>query len=543
MNQHLPLFLVSLLLAPALAQGHGPIGADPSGVVLDERLQPLAGATVQLVARAPTGAFARAMAAAIAGTPLPTTRSGRDGGYVLPLTDALRRLDAGAWSSSGLWLVVERDGYLPWREPLSAGTAHWLGSRVVLRAVRADDPFADLPWPPAVVEQATRQGFWAWLPLDGDPFPALHPPARVIPEPDADAPEPEPVRIELQVTANDRPVADASLWFDDGATEPQRPDLQLPTRTDAAGRAVAVVLGGGGRIRLLRVIAPGFVAHTETIPTDGNLRLALRLEPAQIVDLLAVDADGAPRPFAELSLVPHQRDSGLQSFTCFADANGRLRVAVAAPAAWFAYGERDTVVARIELQPAAADGIVRVPVERAITVRLRGDEWPRQGQLRWQRDSGDGRGRAFHAHPDTKELVVLRLASRSFASLTIGGDDQPPFVIRREDLPPPTAEPLLDLVDLDRRVRVRAKLQPVGAAGDPPLRFVVRPSWQAEDVRRGEEIRCSQQVGGQWLLRLRDDAPYDLAATAFRHLPLRFQVPAAIAGAEPPTLPLELQPK
>jgi hypothetical protein len=541
MNHHVALML-SCLVHPLAAQAHGPIGADPGGVVLDEKLQPLAGATVRLVARTPTGVFTRAMANAIASTPLPTTRSGRDGSYVLPMTDALRRIDAGSWSSSGLWLVVEREGFRPWREPLPAGTAHWLGSRVVLRAVR-DEPFAEMPWPPAVVDHATQQGFWAWLPMDGNAFPSMPEPARVMAEPGPDAPAPRPVRIDIQVKANGAPVAEATLWFDDGASDPALPGLQLPTRTDAAGRAVAVVPGGGERMRRLRVIAPGFIAQTSEVPTDAKQRVEIDLEPAQFVDLLAVDADGAPQPFAALNLIPHTRDGGLESLTRFADANGRLRFAVASPAAWFVYGQRGSVTQRIELRSDAADGIVRVPVRRAVTVVLRGDDWPRQGELTWERDDGTGQRRAFRAHPAPAEFVVLRLANRDCARLTIGGDERPPFVIRREDLPAPAADPLLDIAVLDRRVRVRAKLQPSGADGTDVLRLVVRPDWQQDGALYGASIRCSRQVDGQWLLQLRDDQPYGVVATAFRRQSLRFVVPMAVDGAEPPTLPLVMQAK
>ena len=541
MNHHVALTLACLVHTLA-AQAHGPIGADPGGVVLDDKLQPLAGATVRLVARTPTGVFTRAVTAAIASTPLPTTRSGRDGSFVLPMTDVLRRIDLSSWSSSGLWLVVEREGFRPWREPLPAGTAHWLGSRVVLRAVR-DEPFAAMPWPPAVVDHATKVGFWAWLPMDGEAFPSLPAPPKVITEPEPDAPDPRPVRIDLHVKSNGAPVAAATLWFDDGATDPSLPGLQLPPHTDAAGRAVAVVPGGGDRMRKLRVIAPGFVAQTRELPTDADQRVEIELEPAQFVDLLAVDADGAPQPFAKLDLIPHTRDGGLESFNRFADANGRLRVAVASPAAWFVYGYRGSVAQRIELRSAAADGIVRVPVYRAVTLVMRGDDWPRQGELTWEHDDGTIHRRAFRGHPDSAEFAVLRVAHRDGAKLTIGGDERPPFVIRREDLPAPAADPVLDIVVLDRRVRVRARLQPSDAGGAEVLRFVVRPDWQEDGAMYGASIRCSRKVDGQWLLQLRDDQPYGVVATAFRHQPLRFLVPMAVAGAEPPTLPLVMQPK
>lgn len=522
----------------ASAQGHGPLDSEPQGVVFDERLQPLAGVTVRIVARQPSGTFAKAIAAELAAQPLPTARSGRDGSWVMPINAVLRRLDCDAWSRSGLWLVAERDGYLPWREPLPAGLAHWLGSRIVLRAVKTEDPFAALPWPPALVDHATQQGFWPWLSLDGAPFPELPEPATLTP-PSEDLEQ--AVTIDLRVEANGKPVAGATLWFDDVACSSKIPGRSLPTSTDAGGSARAIVPGGKKAVRLLRVIAVGHVASLERIAATSDQRYVVHLEPARFVDMLAVAEDGKPVPFAKLSVVPRDGERG--AFTRFADACGRARIPVASPADWFVYGDRGQAALRIDLAQPDSDGIVRVPHRNAVTICMRGDDWPRQGQLLWEAANGNCIGRAFAATPPAGEFVVLRHMHRDDAKLEIGGDERPSFVLRASDLPPPPSDPLLDLVALDRRVRVRAKLTPRSADGSDVLRFLVRPKWQAGGTRRGDEIRCVQKIDGEWLLRLRDDGPHELAAIAFRHLPTLFQVPAAGAGHPVPVLPLTLQPQ
>lgn len=456
------------------------------------------------------------------------------------MNESLRRLDCDAWSRSGLWLVAERDGYLPWREPLPAGLAHWLGSRIVLRAVKAEDPFASLPWPPAVVDHATNQGFWPWLAVDGAPFPELPAPAMLTP-PSEDLEQ--AVTIDLSVEANGKPVAGATLWFDDVACTSRIPGRSLPTSTDAEGRARAVVPGGRNAVRLLRVIAPGHVASLERISATGDQRYVVHLEPARFVDLQAVADDGKPVPFAKLAVVPRERDGRRGAFTLFADACGRARIPVANPADWFVYGDRGAIATRIDLAQPDGDGIVRVPHRHAVTICMRGDDWPRQGQLLWESANGARIGRAFAATPPTGEFVVLRHLHRDDAKLEVGGDERPSFVIRASDLPPPPSDRLLDLVALDRRVRVRARLTPRSTDGSDVLRFVVRPQWQADGARRGDEIRCVQKVDGEWLLRLRDDGAHDLVAIAFRHQPMLFQVPATGAGDAVPVLPLTLQPQ
>lgn len=148
--------------------------------------------------------------------------------------------------------------------------------------------------------------------------------------------------------------------------------------------------------------------------------------------------------------------------------------------------------------------------------------------------------RAFKFEPGEVSQVVFRLCHRENDVVENGGKGGVPFRIRREDLPPMPEEPLLDLVALDRTVRPRASLQP--ASGDTfPVRFAVRPAWQVDGGRAGETMYFAKRVDGRWLLFARDDAALDLVATAAKHEPFPFTVPARVVGEELPVLRIALQ--
>ena len=107
----------------------------PMGRVVDEAGQPVAGAVVRIRVEH-SARFARAVHQLLQRQPLVPGYSGRDGSYVLPLTERQRRLTV---SEVNLSLVVEKDGYTPWVESLPRGLDGYIGSRAVLRIPVAED--------------------------------------------------------------------------------------------------------------------------------------------------------------------------------------------------------------------------------------------------------------------------------------------------------------------------------------------------------------------------------------------------------------------
>lgn len=526
-------------------------GADPQGVVLDEELRPIAGAAICLQWQEGDDVpFGRAIATRLHGAPLPATQSGRDGGYVLPLTNEQRQmgvqLGPPSYRISGCWLVVEKEGYLPWREAIPAGLPSYLGSRVLLRRVRADDVFADLPWPPAIVAVKTEQGYAPWLAPGEWDVQLSRRGGRAAGDGLAPADAAAIGELEVTVTAAGEALPRAQLWFDDGAFALPAGVPPLPSETGADGRVKARVPEGK---RTLRVTAPGFLPAEVCVAVErgGSESSAIALRAARAVDVLAVSDTGVPVPFRELVIIPKNfadPNNARSSFAQFSDAQGRARVFVDDPSAWFVYSDRrvggDTERVAFDAPANGGDGLVRVIKHRAITVRLRGDEWPRCGELRWEAAGEPVVARAFKFFERDAAWVVCRLCSRELDVTTIGGDDGVPFRIRREDLPPMPAEPLLDLVALDRSVRSRAELLLPADPGSV-RRFVVQPPWQADGVRNtGDTIQCARQRDGRWLLLARDDAALDVVATALRIEPHAFTVPAT-NGAEPPRIELPLQ--
>jgi hypothetical protein len=542
-------FALSLGLGPAAQASPSPPrpapGADPAGVVLDEQLRPIAGAKVSLQWETGGDApFRRAIAARLQQVPLPATVSGRDGGWVLPLTNEQRQMGDFGFHASGCWLVVEKDGHHAWREPIPGGLPGYLGSRVLLRAVRADDGFAAVPWPPAIVSLRTRLGMAPWLPA-GEPFAptdrrggAAAGEGPVPVEPDQLA------TIDVRVTSNGAALAHAQLWFDDGAFARPVAQPPLPFAVDAAGRASVKVPAGARR---LRATAPGVVPREvaiEVAPGATGL-CALDLLPARSVDLLAMSVDGVALPFVRLDAVhggvgEPERTAAVS----WSDSLGRCRMFFARPQEWFSYGDSLDVggaAVRVPLDGRpAADGWIHVPKWRPVTVLLRGGEWPRHGTFHWEQRVGLAIGRGFQDADADAPAVVLHMCYRELVQTAIGGDGRPPIRIRAEDLPPAPAEPLLDLVALDRSVRVRAELvlpESVGSGRG----FFVRPPWQAHGVRvASEAAQFAAQRDGKWVLLARDDGPLELVATAPRHGAFRFSVPASVAGQPLPRIEIVL---
>jgi hypothetical protein len=530
--------LRTLVIAVALTAPVAP-QQDPTGVVLDEELRPIAGASVALRLEVGGGApFARSRAARVARSPLPAVQSGRDGSYVLPLTEE-QRLSTAVWHiDSGCWLVVEKAGYQPWLEPIPAGLATYRGSRVLLRRTRADDPFASVPWPPAVISMRTERGYLPWLPLTGwqPVFVAPGEPA-VAPPPD-DLPPLATLRVE--VVGGGKPVPDSLLTFDDGAWARQADAPALPERTGGDGVATAMLPAG---TRTLRVEARGWLPVQQTVELAGGARetLCVELTPAVAVDVLAVGSDGTPVPFVRIGVIPMKPDAVRASTALFTDASGRVRVFVDAPEHWFVYGDGEGAggVTRTTLDSARdANGFVRVVQHRPVTVLLRGDEWPRHGELRWAAGSR-ATMRAFQFDPADATAVAFRMCYREHDDVHVGGDRGVPFRIRREDLPPAPAEPLLDLVEIHRTVRQRAVLRL--ASDDEFLAAVaVRPAWQDVVRHDWDALQQARRVGGRWLLFARDDGPLDLIAVATGLRAAPFTVPARAGGADLPEIEVRL---
>ena len=315
-------------------------------------------------------------------------------------------------------------------------------------------------------------------------------------------------QLDLRVRAAGEPLPRAQLWFDNGAFALPAGEPPLPSETDGEGRATVRVPAGK---RTVRVTAPGFLPAEVSVdvPRGKSETSAITLLAARAVDVLAVSDTGVPVPFCRLDPVPKVLDGERRSCAQFSDAAGRARVFVDAPSAWFVYGDRTVAgnTERIAFDDAAnvVDGVVRVIKHRAVTVRLRGDEWPTQGALRWEGGGPFVVQRAFQFPIADAAWVVCRLCRREVDVTVIGGDRGVPFRIRREDLPAMPAEPLFDLVALDRTVRTRAELQ-LPEEFSRLRRLPVRPPWQV-DPSSEDAIDYARRRDGRWLLLARDDAP------------------------------------
>lgn len=538
--------LTVVVLAHLPAQEFPDVGADPQGVVLDEQLRPIAGASVTLAwEHRGNVPFGQAIRARLARSPLATVQSGRDGSFVLPLTDEQRQMGAQPLGSgntaSGCWLLVEKAGYLPWREPIPGGLATYLGSRVVLRPVRAGDPFADVPWPPAILTLRHRLEQRPWLPLAGW-------------QPDADRrggtsaarPTTPPTAaglgtVELAVATNDRVVGHADVWLASGTGDPGA----LPPRTDAQGQLTLRLPAGSWRIL---TTAAGLLPAATTIDVVAGQRqrVDVAMQPAEAVDLLAVAEDGSPVPFTMLELqpntVPGRRQKMqrmlLRMLVC-TDSLGRARVLLDSADEWSVLSDAQETLG---LTRAAADrSPVQVRKHRPITIRLRGDEWPTKGTVRRERAGQPAEESTFDGPRLDTAHVATRVCVREHDITYILGAAGVPFRIRRQDLPPMPADVLLDLVELDRTLRPRASLDVV--PGDVQRLVVVAP-WHADAAKYARAThQMARQVDGRWVLFARDDAPLEAFAAALRlRVSGPLAVPARTPGAPLPRLLVQFPP-
>lgn len=537
------LLTLGALAAAALAQppAFPRLGEDPGGVVLDAGAKPIAGATVTLMAETdPDPPFARAVGALLQRAPLPEVPSGTDGGFVLPLTAAQRALGAGG--EGQFWLVVRKAGYRDWREPLPQGIANYLGSRVVLRPERDDDPLARVPWPPSPMALGTFRAMAMWWPTSapqpGRDLDRRGPRIDQGHGPDGAA---APVRLHtLRVQrADGRPVSGASLLFGNSC---HGTSGILPDESNEDGHAAVRVPDGEHEVR---IAAAGFlpVIVKFAVGDDMPAQTTCTLAPAELAEVFAVDGDGRVVPFVPVGLVPHAFRLRIDpSLRVLADSLGRARVSVSGRSAYFAYEDHGSPAPRVDLE---ARGPVPVRKLRPVTLLLRGvADLGARGMVHWLR-APNAVMRAFD-NPPAADDAVAQFAHREDEETWFGGMRAPPIVVRRSDLPPPPDDPLLDLVVLDRRLRQRARLTFRSSTGDKVRAVWIGPRWQIDVPPRGDSERIEfarHDDDGNWSLWARDDAAYDLVALVSGHLPAPVALPAAQPGAAPLDLVVELQRK
>jgi hypothetical protein len=374
-----------MLLCALLLSTQDPVprpDADPEGTVVDERGAAIAGATVEILGEFPADSlFARATAQILTRTPLPATRSDKDGHFVLPLSAEQRLL--GAWLGSGdeeLWLVVRKDGHLTWREPLSTGLRGYLGSRVVLPALPAAGRFAALPWPPVQTFSAKSHttGFCA--------IPAAAPALTRRPPPAGTAGSRGGSRLVVRVRDDEgHAVAHAHLKlanpFFEAASVAARPAV-----TDAAGvYMVDEVPEAALASQELLVSAPGYPFGQpleRACKREGvAVTLDVTIESKETQRYLTVDAQGAPVPFTPV-LAEYGGRNALR--TVLSDSCGRLLLPVRPDSENFC-GWRHHGDPRHQL----VDGLWHLLVAPQVGVLVRMDPWSRL-QCSWRSKGTSG---------------------------------------------------------------------------------------------------------------------------------------------------------
>lgn len=505
-------------------------GEDPRGTIHDTEGAPIAAATVRLVAdhrlKRP---FSRAIASVLASTPLPTAKSARDGSFALLLTNAQRQLEPGYFAD--FYLIVEKQGYLPWAEPLTSGLQSYLGSRVVLRRDRADAPLRGMPWPSSAAAVPMMVSSKPWLPVPNEPK-----------LPDANArgclpnwPQPQPatgkvIAHTLEVTdQKGQPIVGARLRFDN---ECYRSGTALPNTTDASGKATLQLSPGKYTVRCTTDHHATNTSSFEVVTEHPST--TIQLWTATVVDLLAVTQAGTPQPFARLYVVHRDYEARVhRSRSVFTDSQGRARVLLGDRQGYFC--DQDAQKNRkVEI---GAQGVVKVRKFSQPMVVLRADRLPAQGETHWFPSDGRQHGRAFDHGNCATEFVVTTLAKREFQSLWIGNTKSPSIVVRATDLPNIPADPLMDFCLLDRRMRLRANLI-LKTTDDKSVRaFRLAPAYQAglaHGSSRGLHVFGRRSADRSWQVWTRDDEPYQLTAWAKYHavqpvsLPTRTEEPASI---------------
>ena len=412
--------------------------------------------------------------------------------------------------------------------------------RWTLRAERADDPFADVPWPPAIVTMRCAWSMLPWLSV-GSPMPELdRRGASNVLKDRASVAVDRFGLLDLRVVGGDRSLSYVAVSFSNGAHRGTSASDALPLRTGADGMVKVRLPAGEHEARFF---APGYLAQSVELAVTAGKRGARTVElvPAEVVDVLAVTPAGVPVPFVRLSVIPKDGNTDeRRSFSVFTDSLGRARLFVDAADKWFVYGDFGQVWERFPLDrdQAGEDGVVRVTKKQPVTLRIRGDRWPRTGAIHWCDAHGETH-RGFDFREPATDAVVMRLCYRDDAETRVAGDAGVPFVILHSELPPAPAEPLLDLVEVDRTLRPRARLVPRPAAGLRLFRFAVRPTWQPEAQTRADSVMFNVRKDGGWMLYARDDAAFEAIATAAKHENTRIAVPRRVPDAGLPVLDFE----
>lgn len=497
-------------------------GEDPRGTIHDTKGTPIAGATVRLVAdHRLKRQFSRAIASVLASTPLPTVLSARDGSFALLLTNAQRQLESGYLVD--FYLVVEKQGYLPWTEPVTSGLRWYLGSRVVLRLDRTGDPLRGMPWPIGVVAAPMKVTSSPWLPVPNEPkLPSANARGCTPEWPKPERAQGKAILYTLEVTdEKERPIVGALLQFDN---ECYRSETALPNTTDASGKATLQLVPGKYTVRCAADHHATKTSSFEVVAEHPSA--TVQLWAATVVDILAVTEADTPQPFAGLFVGHRDNEARVHpARSLMTDSQGRARVLLGDRQGYFC-AQDDQKNREAEC---GAQGVVKVRKYSQSMVVLRADQLPAQGEMHWFPPDGRQHGRGFEHGDCATELVVTTLVKREYESFWIGNAKSPSIVVRQTDLPNIPADPLMDFCLLDRRMRLRANLTLKTTNGKSVRAFRLTPGYQTDlalGSSRGLHMFARRTADRSWQVWTRDDEAYQLTAWAKYHAAQPVSLPA-----------------
>ena len=492
-------WLTAIAAAPAQSAFPAP-DADPAGRVVDTKGAPIVGATITVEAH---GDLTYVPAT------LPNTRSGKDGHFVLPLTPELRALGTG--DGARIELVVRGNGYGPWREVLGQGLLGYLGSRVVLRALAADDPLASLPWPPAL------------------------PPGQTLARPGAPEPPPAPASR----PGGEPGMLQLSVLDERGAPAPGvviRLPRGLVSVTDANGGVVFADVPPGE----LRVLASG----AGFLPADLSVRIPsgelaaarMRVRTAAWVRLRTVgrEPERGAIPFVALQATPRTLLGPGQSRHVLSDSEGRLQVQVDP--------EGPTAFIQAHLQTAAPPTAIRpgqvgeVLVDRPLRALLRAgapvelESWTGRDLASVARTVLSATASLPRGPGAAADTWFFCGPARESGEYWLWATAGAPLRIVCTALPAPVV-PEFEVVVLDRRPLRRIRLRVQAPDGKPVQELRVIPVAEGLRATAGTTL-AERQPDGAWFLVLRDDGEYRAKAESGTLRSAVFRIPAR-AGDQP----------